>query len=213
MVAFFSLAAIASQAHAQRWAVAGGVTYSKLVDELRPWLPGESTGETRTRRDAAIGVVYDQPLRNWLGLGSELWFVTKGSQARRDQYDGVTLRYAELPVLLRLGRLRSGTGNLAATASFGIVPALMLACRWTPAGETSRACGRSRDGIPGDAFNATRLDIGVAVGAGVETSLDGRRMRLEARYNQGLSDLDREFPRLFRSNSSGSVGLAVFSRS
>lgn len=197
-----------SAVSAQAFGVVTGITYAKMVEELDPWEGGASVGDTRTRRDFSLGMSYSRPVRPKVSLAAEPSLVTKGSARVGSDYDGVTMRYLEVPMLIRLGGTLNGR-RVAPVVSAGLHGSVLLSCRWSPAGEAARMCHDERTAHPGETMLPPRLDAGATIGIGLELLSHALQYRIELRGNRGVRDLEQHITQVKRTHASAALNITI----
>lgn len=116
------------------------------------------------------------PLAGGIALQPELLFVSKGAEGSEPDVDGIKLNYVEVPVLLRLSLGQGGLVNPHVYAG----PYLGYNISCTVEG-TDADC----DDVPG--ISTKTVDVGGALGGGLDLSLGGLVLTGGLRYSFGIS--------------------------
>jgi hypothetical protein len=116
------------------------------------------------------------PLVGGVALQPELLLVSKGAEGSEPDLPGIKLNYVEVPVLLRLSLGQGGLMNPHLYAG----PYLGYNINCTVEG-TSADC----DDVPG--ISTKTVDVGGALGGGIDVSLGGLVLTGGLRYSFGIS--------------------------
>ena len=150
-----------------------------------------------------LGINFALTDDQFLSLQPELLYTQKGFAAKKSgtvDYDGVyKLNYLELPVMLKIG---FGGDVLRGYVNLGPSVGYLLNGRvkgtWDVADiisdDIDEAIKFKSDATDGDIteLNANRVEIGANFGAGIGVNIGSSALFLDARYNAGLTDFDKD---------------------
>jgi hypothetical protein len=178
-----------TQAQGLRLGILGGANFAELrgVDDL----------DRRTGGMGGVQLII--PFGGLLSLQTEGLVVSSGAKSSSASDDGVSLTYAQVPVLLRLSPL-SGA-KVAPHAYAGPYLGLRIACK-VDFGSVDGDCDDFDD------LNSQTLDVGGVVGGGLDFDLGGAILTGGARYNFGVSKVaDFETGNIRESAKNGSFSI------
>lgn len=178
---FFVLCALSVSVQAQvnkdlpRLGIKGGVNFSSLYTQ--------DSYDTKMLTGFNIGLFSKVPITQHIALQPEFYFTTKGAEVTYNNtfVDGIArfkLNYLELPLLLAI----NVTDNFNIHA--GPYAAYLLSGKVS--NESNVNVFDFEENVNSDDFN--RVDVGLAVGAGVDVGSLG----IGVRYNYGLSTVGKE---------------------
>ncbi len=160
---------VVAEAQGGRFGIIGGVNFATLrgLDDVDL--------ERRTGSMGGLSLVL--PLGSTFALQTEALLVTAGAQAASND-GGISLTYAQVPVLLRLSPAAGSpiSPHVYAGPYFG----MRIRCQ-IDTGSTSSDCDDVGD------VNTETVDIGGIVGGGLDFSLGGLVLTGGARYGFGVS--------------------------
>ncbi len=185
------------EAQGGRLGVIGGVNFATLrgLDDV----------DLDKRTGSMGGISLVLPLGSTFALQTEALVVTGGAQPSSGTGDGISLTYAQVPVLLRLS-LGAG-GSVAPHVYAGPYFGLRIRCQ-IDTGSGDSDC----DDVGG--VNTETVDVGGIVGGGLDFDLGGLVLTGGARYGFGVSkvaEFDTGSVRESAKNGSFSIyaGLAI----
>lgn len=191
------LSAALPAAHAQRFGITAGATYSSLrsSEDL----------DFENRTGTTFGAVLQVPLGSKFVLQPEALFLNKGSKfnvrtGTQTRQSSVRLDYFEVPVLLRYDFSR---GLLAPHVYAGPSVGFNVGCKveFADVGtvpNSSSDCDR-------DNFKPSSFDYGLTVGAGADLNLGGFAVTGGLRYGVGLADIRNDNSDAFKSRVNNGV--------
>ena len=166
----FALITLASQsavAQGGHIGVIGGATFSTLN--------GLKSVDQRTGGMGGLSLVL--PLGGSVSLQPEALFVTKGARGPvSSSSDGISIKYAEVPVLLRFSS--SHASVIVPHVYVGPYFGLQIDC-------TVKGSSGSCDDLPG--ISTKSVDVGGIAGAGIDLHVGGLVLTGGARYDFGVS--------------------------
>lgn len=199
VVGAVALLAAALPAHAQRFGVTAGATFSNLrsSEDL----------DLERRTGTTFGVSLQLPLGAKFALQPEALFLSKGAKLRQPFVgtDGartnIKLDYLEIPVLLRYDFSREIIGpHIYIGPSVGF----NVGCRLQyGGGNNDEQLGNTN--CDRNDFKPKTLDYGMTVGAGVDFNLGGLAATGGLRYGIGLADIRDDNSDEFRSRVNNGV--------
>lgn len=182
------------QAHAQRFGITVGATFSNIhgADDL----------QLEQRTGTTVGASLQMPVGPHLAIQPELLFVNKGASFRRQpttgaRQGGIKLDYIEIPVLLRYDFARTLLGPhlyIGPSASFNVGCTLF---------DFNNSTGKSD--CKSNDFKPRSLDYGLSLGGGVDLNLGGTSLTGGARYGIGLADIRSDNSQEFHDRVSNGV--------
>ncbi len=166
-----------------------GIVFGNTNSDVLDFEGGRQTTSYSDRHAHTFGLTGQLPLSRGVALGAELLRVDRGwadiSQPT------LSLRYLEMPVLLRFGAVSRDTWPILPTFTVGGSVAFLTRCAVTNAhGTHGNACAQEAPGPVTDPFVINRKDYGAIIGVGAEARvLNGTLVGLEGRYELGLTDI------------------------
>ena len=174
-----------SAAHAQRFGITAGATFSSVRTS------GDLTLSNRT--GSTFGVSLQVPAGSTFTFQPELLFISKGAKfSSANSVGNFRLDYVEIPLLLRYDISRGIIGPhiyLGPSAGFNV--GCNVSGTLTSGTNTSTTCSNNN-------FKPKSLDYGITAGAGVDFNLGGLAATGGARYGIGLADIRSDNSTTFR---------------
>jgi hypothetical protein len=166
-----------------------GIVFGNTNSDVLDFDRGSQTTSYSDRHAHTIGLTAQLPLSRGAALATELLRVDRG-WANVSQ-PTLSLRYLEIPVLLRFGAVSRDTWPTLPTFTLGGSVAFLTHCAVTNAhGAHGGACTQETPGPVTDPFVINRKDYGAIAGVGAEARvLNGTIVGLEGRYELGLIDI------------------------
>lgn len=194
-----ALITAALPAHAQRFGITAGATFSNLrsSEDL----------DLERRTGTTFGVSLQFPMGSKFALQPEALFLSKGAKLRQPfvgtagARTNIRLDYLEIPVLLRYDFSREVIGpHMYIGPSVGF----NVGCRLQYGGGTEEEALGNTD-CDRDDFKPKTLDYGLTVGAGVDFNLGPLAATGGLRYGIGLADIRDDNSDEFKSRVNNGV--------